>query len=132
MEYADLLGRLVKVAPRLGEREDSYGPLVLDSLVSLVSSARKREGRGCARWSPSRCRGGASGDAPHGGVGTLRESRLELFFSDDLKADRLSRTLPVIHCRDCGPWAGLLRRPGRFGGDTGPQVLLQRLFQQKP
>jgi len=102
MEYSDLLGRLVKVAPRLGEREDSYGSLVLDSLVSLVSHARKREGERLRPLVTVQVQGWLREMRRMVASVPLRESRPELFFSDDLKADRLSRTLPVIHCRDCG------------------------------
>ncbi len=111
----DLLGRLVKVAPRLGEGEDAaYAPLVLDSLLSLVSHARKQE-EGRLRplvtvqvqgWLREVRRMVAS--VPSG------EDRPELFFSDDLKADRLARSLPAVHCRDCGAmgWASSEEKGG--------------------
>ncbi len=119
------------MAPRLGEREDSYGSLVLDSLVSLVSHARKRGGEArplvtvqVQGWLREMRRMVAS--VP------LGESAPELFFSDDLKADRLSRTLPVIHCRDCGAmgWTSSEDRDGSV--EIRDLKSLQRLFQQKP
>lgn len=47
----------------------------------------------------------------------------ELLFSSDLTPDRLRKSLPIVHCRDCGAtgWAGL--RPQQEQSRLAPNDL---------
>ena len=101
-EFKPLIRTLARVAPALGEEDDSFAGLVIYSLLALASHARRREGERLLplatvqiqAWFREMNRMVVSvpgeGEAPR------------LLFSGDLKAEALRRSLPAVHCRDCG------------------------------
>ena len=104
----DLAAELKKQLPGFSSLEVQYLDRLLDSFLALVSQARIE---------------GPTGLQPLVQIRMqlwLRELRRmvcsvqnnpALCFADDLKPDDLKRSLPVIHCRECGNtgWGGTVR-----------------------
>ena len=104
----DLAAELKKQLPGFSSLEEQYLDRLLDSFLALVSQARIE---------------GPTGLQPLVQIRMqlwLRELRRmvcsvqnnpALCFADDLKPDDLKRSLPVIHCRECGNtgWGGTVR-----------------------
>jgi DEAD/DEAH box helicase domain-containing protein len=104
----DLAAELKKQLPGFSSLEEQYLDRLLDSFLALVSQARIQ---------------GPIGLDPLVQIRMqlwLRELRRmvcpvkhepALGFADDLKPDDLKRSLPVIHCRECGNtgWGGTVR-----------------------
>jgi DEAD/DEAH box helicase domain-containing protein len=113
VDVAQLQEELRKQLPGFRDRGPRYLNLVLSSFLCLVSEARN----------PGPVVDGKPAEAPLVQVRYqlwLRELRRmvapvqknpELAFADDLKFEELKRSLPVIHCRECGltGWAGTVK-----------------------
>ena len=108
--YTSLLDRLSRRL-HLPEDQPGYSHLLLDSLLSLVAIARRR----------ITLPGGKTLILPWVNlrvqlwfrelkrmVATV-EHRPHLLYSDDLTSEQAKKTLPVMHCRDCGAtgWGGV-------------------------
>lgn len=129
MALRDLEQELERQLPGFGDRGRAYLDAVLASFLALVSQAR------------------AEAPAPDGqpAVGPLVEIRYQLWlrelrrmvapvtvkdpvlaFADDLKPEELKRSLPVIHCRECGltGWGALVP-----DGDTRINPDLQAFYK---
>jgi len=110
---SDLAAELKKQLPGFGALEDAYLDRLLGSFLSLVSHARI----------PGPVIDGKQTFDPLVQIRMqlwLRELRRmvasvtaapALGFADDLKPDELKRSLPVIHCRECGEtaWGGTVK-----------------------
>jgi DEAD/DEAH box helicase domain-containing protein len=106
-----LLDEIEKLIPISGDPDREYMELLLCGFLTLISQARVE---------PS-----AAGQPPQPLVSlrnqlwlrelrrmvSLVESPPELKFADDLKTEQLKRSLPVIHCRECGitGWGGVVK-----------------------
>jgi DEAD/DEAH box helicase domain-containing protein len=106
-----LLGEIGKLTPLPVGSDPEYAELMLCSFLTLISQARVQAV--------------AADKAPQPFVNLrsqlwLRELRRmvslvdpqpELKFADDLKTEQLKRSLPVIHCRECGitGWGGVVK-----------------------
>lgn len=97
-----------KQLPGFGEREARYLEHLLASFLSLISEARSKQGDRLIPFVQVRYQL------------WLRELRRMvapverdpgLAFADDLKTEERRRSLPVIHCRECGltGWTGTMR-----------------------
>ena len=110
LTYTDLLDRLSRRL-HLPQDQSGYSHLLLDSLLSLVAIAR------CRLLLPN----GTALILPWVNlrvqlwfrelkrmVATV-EPRPQLLYSDDLTPEQAKKTLPVMHCRDCGAtgWGGI-------------------------
>lgn len=108
--YTSLLDRLTRRL-HLPEDQSGYTHLLLDSLLSLITIARRRV----------TLPGGKTLILPWVNlrvqlwfrelkrmVATV-ESHPRLLYSDDLTSEQAKKTLPVMHCRDCGAtgWGGV-------------------------
>ena len=63
------------------------------------------------------------------------EAEPNLLFSDDLTPEQLQKTLPVLHCRDCGAtgWGGVRPSVGASRLESGDlKQFYQNYFAQKP
>ncbi|HEY6342766.1 MAG TPA: DEAD/DEAH box helicase [Bryobacteraceae bacterium] len=105
IEAAQLSERLAATVPGMGEAGSRYLELALASFLALISAARVR-GRDKLEpllqvryqfWMRELARVVSSVEAPP-----------KLTFAHGLKAEQLRRSLPVVHCRECGltGWAG--------------------------
>ena len=108
LDVAALLHEIVKQVPGFGHTDREYLRWLLDSFLALVSQARVEQG---------------GRDGPLVQVRYqlwLRELRRmvgllghepALAFADDLKPEQLERSLPLIHCRECGimGWGGTVK-----------------------
>jgi DEAD/DEAH box helicase domain-containing protein len=139
--YGEVVRQLGAVTPGLSDLDAASQVRVLDSLLALVSVARR----------PSPSSNGTTDTLPLVNVGHqlwMRELRRlvstvstepRLAWSDDLKELDAERALPVIHCRECGTtgWGGMKRHAdgqlnpdldafyrGYFKGRTDPRVTL--------
>jgi len=113
-EYGDILRDLGRVAPVLNEGGEEFGALVLDSLVALSSLARKREGQRVRPLLTVQVQGWLREMSRMVATVTGEKEKVRLAFSDDLKAEILEGTLPLVHCRDCGAmgWSSLEQEEG--------------------
>ena len=124
LDAAVLFSEIVKLVPAFSHHDREYLELLLVSFLSLVSQARVA---------------GPKGPQPLVNVRYqlwLRELRRmvsrvdakpELAFSDDLKTEERKRSLPVVHCRECGitGWGAVVK-----DADTTLQTDLVNFYQQ--
>jgi len=105
---SELEGQIRKQLPGFREKDAQYLEHLLESFLSLVSEARARQGNRVIPLVQVRHQL------------WLRELRRmvavvqrdpTLSFADDLKTEERKRSLPVIHCRECGltGWSGTMR-----------------------
>lgn len=104
-EVSTLLERLAAAVPGLGQADQRYLELVLAGFLALISAARVPSDAGPRPllqvryqfWMRELARVVSS-------VGV----QPKLAFASDLKTEQLRRSLPVVHCRECGltGWAG--------------------------
>ena len=110
-----------KQLPGFGAQEDVYIDRLLGSFLALVSQARVLGETGLQPLVQIRLQLWLR--ELRRMVGAVR-SAPALGFADDLKPDELKRSLPVIHCRDCGNtgWGG------RWDADTRVNPDLQTFY----
>ena len=96
---------IAELSPEFPDLDTKGVELALSSLLALMSSARTADNRPLVDvrlqlWLREVRR-------MVGNVGT----QPQLAFADDLKPEQVKRSLPVIHCRECGltGWAGVVR-----------------------
>ncbi|MBW4523225.1 MAG: DEAD/DEAH box helicase [Scytolyngbya sp. HA4215-MV1] len=110
LTYDDLLDRLSRRL-HLPKNQTEYCHLLLDSLLSLVAIARRRivlpSGQSLVLpWVNLRVQ--VWFRELKRMVATV-ETHPKLLYSDDLTPEQAKKTLPVMHCRDCGVtgWGGV-------------------------
>ena len=137
LSYPELLDQLSRRLHFPPSDHSNYRHYLLDSLIGLIATARRRitlpNGQTLVQpWVILRSQL------------WLRELRRmvatiaaqpELQFSDDLTPARLRKTLPVMHCRDCGTtgWAGI--RASQTGNkllENNLQQFYREFFGHKP
>ncbi len=114
-----------------------YLPLLLDSLLALVATAKRLDTRPDGKnlylpWVTLRVQIWLK--ELRRMVATV-EPQPRLLFSNDLTPEQAKKTLPVVHCRDCGAtgWAGV--RPAQGTQKLTPNDLkrfYQEFFGRKP
>ncbi|AFY92884.1 helicase family protein with metal-binding cysteine cluster [Chamaesiphon minutus PCC 6605] len=135
--YTELLTDVLQKRLALPSKDLIYQQQLLDSLLSLVATARRR----------INLADGSSIVVPWVTLRVqfwLRELRRmvgsistqpELLFSSDLTPPHLKKTLPIVHCRDCGAtgWAGLRPRQGdRQLASNDLQSFYRAFFSSSP
>ncbi len=129
--YQDLLDILGRRLHLPNSDQSDYPHLLLDSILSLFSVARRRVS---IPGSPDRILPWVTLRVQlwyrelRRMVATV-ESLPELQFSDDLPPSNTQKTLPVLHCRDCGAtgWGGV--RPAQGYQSLVPNDL-QRFYRE--
>jgi DEAD/DEAH box helicase domain-containing protein len=106
-EVTMLLERIAAAVPGLAQADARYLELVLASFLALISAGRVRGEKGLRPllqvryqfWMRELAR-----------VVSRVGFQPRLAFASDLKTEDLQRSLPVVHCRECGltGWAGTL------------------------
>lgn len=108
VEQKRILDELEKTVPG-GAGDRGFVALVLDSFLALVAVARTPGPTGMAPFLHLREQFWLREMRRMVGLVEKPEDRSpRLAFSDDLKPDQLKRSLPLIHCRECGVmgWGG--------------------------
>ncbi len=127
---SELVEQLQKGIPAFERPDLTFLQQLLDSFLALVSMARVRNSSGVVPLVNVRCqlwlrelRRMVGAVAPGGG----------LAFADDLKPEELTRSLPLIHCRECGivGW-GALMREGEPRIATDLQAFYNAYFRFSP
>ena len=115
--YPELLRDVIQKRLALPSNDPLYQQQLLDSLLSLIATARRRieltDGTAIVvPWVTLRVQFWLR--ELRRMVGSI-DPQPELLFSSDLTPDRLRKTLPIVHCRDCGAtgWAGLRPQQGQ-------------------
>ena len=136
-DYAYLLEKFGQRLHLITQDDTDYPHRLLDSLLSLIAAARQEIVQ-------------TNGDRLILPWVTLRvqhwfrelkrmvasiEAEPKLLFSDDLTPEQLLKTLPALHCRDCGAtgWGGVRPSVGASRLESGDlKRFYQNYFAQKP
>jgi DEAD/DEAH box helicase domain-containing protein len=137
--YDELLEQLSRRLYFPPSNDSDYRYCLLDSLFSLISAARCRVERPDSESATSvlpwiTLRSQLWFRELKRMVATV-ETHPKLLFSDDLTQDQLKKTLPIVHCRDCGAtgWAGV--RPSQDAkrlSDNDLQRFYREFFGRNP
>lgn len=124
----DLIQKLDTAVPGFGDLADAHKTALLESFLSLVSTARHRSGDRLLPFLDVRVQM------------WLRELRRlvgevkhtpHIRFSDDLSEAQLEQHLPLVHCRDCGAMGwGATRREQDFFLNNDLNSFYQNFFRQ--
>ena len=136
-DYAYLLEKFGQRLHLITQEDTDYPHRLLDSLLSLIAAARQeiqsdQGDRVLLPWVTLRVQ--------HWFRELKRmvasiEAEPNLLFSDDLTPEQLQKTLPVLHCRDCGAtgWGGVRPSVGASRLESGDlKRFYQNYFAQKP
>ncbi|MEA1922146.1 MAG: DEAD/DEAH box helicase [Pseudomonadota bacterium] len=107
--FSELFDDLTRVTRGLNNDNIIYKSHLLNSLIALVSEARKRDGEAIRPFLNVRLQLWLRELRRMVGEVTFEKPRLR--FADDLNEEQLKTHLPLVHCRECGSmgWTGLKR-----------------------
>ncbi|MEA3333398.1 MAG: DEAD/DEAH box helicase [Pseudomonadota bacterium] len=108
--FSQLFDDLTRVTRGLNNDDKTYKSHLLNSLIALVSEARKSDGALIRPFLNVRLQLWMRELRRMVGEVALEKSRLR--FADDLNEEQLKTHLPLVHCRECGSmgWTGLKRK----------------------